>query len=906
MKKALFFPWQISLCAVGCLCASSDIAKAQVTTDGTVNTQVTQDGNVAEITGGQTKGSNLFHSFQDFSVPTGNEAFFNNANEISNIFSRVTGGNISNIDGLIRSNGSASLFLINPAGIIFGENARLDIGGSFYGSSASSILFEEGRFSAVDLENPRLTINAPIGLDFRDRAGDIVNRSGLSETVTLVETGINGEDILYEFEGDRIGLEVNGGKNVALIGGNVAIENSGITAPGGRVTVGGLSQAGVVTFNEDGSFIFPEAIAKADVSLVSDRDSSGRLSYSVLNVRSNTGGAIDIKARDLVARNSNILSGIEAGLFNSVSGDINIDADSISSDNLSIESSISNGAGRGGDINLNADSLALNASFISSNIFSDSGSLGKISLNADLLVLKNSTISSELSNTVGTGGDINLNANSLTLNNSKIRFSNLARQGAVRSISLIADAIDLNDSWIESSKFYGFDFGEGSGADINLIADAIDLNDSRIISGMNTGGRFDRDIFVEGNIELGDINIDANSLALNNNSWIVSDLNYYLVNLGGDTFIRGDIQLGDINIDANFFTLNNNSWVISDINTAAFEGDIFIEGDIELGDISINTNSLLLTNKSDILAQTNTSANASNIQIFADRSITINGVNSSISSQTGGSGNAGEIEIDTSKLNIVNSGRISTSNLLIKTLENPPAGGILNKKILEQPIEGLGNAGTIDVSATDISLSDRGGITSFASTGGGNINLQVDDVLSLRNNSEILATAGEPENPSNAGNINIDADLILAFPNGSNDITANAFDGNGGNIQITTKGMLGIQEREQNPLINDINASSRFNLDSDFSISPAAFIPTKRTTELPSSVVEAEPITVRACQANQEAVTKSGIIQPIETSQGKIQPARGVEIAESGEVILTAHRTNNRGERIPDRSSNCD
>ena len=141
------------------------VTLAQVTTDGTVNTQVNQNGNSAEITGGETRGGNLFHSFQDFSVPTGNEAFFNNANDISNIFSRVTGGNISNINGAIRANGSASLFLINPAGIIFGENARLDIGGSFYSSSASSILFEDGEFSATDLTTPPvLTINAPIGL----------------------------------------------------------------------------------------------------------------------------------------------------------------------------------------------------------------------------------------------------------------------------------------------------------------------------------------------------------------------------------------------------------------------------------------------------------------------------------------------------------------------------------------------------------------------------------------------------------------------------------------------------------------------------------------------------------------------------------------------------------------------
>jgi filamentous hemagglutinin family protein len=103
-------------------------ATAQVTPDGTTSTTVNADGNNFEINDGDRAGGNLFHSFRDFSVRNGGEAFFNNANDIVNIFSRVTGGNISNIDGLLRANGGANLFLINPAGIIFGNNARLDIG----------------------------------------------------------------------------------------------------------------------------------------------------------------------------------------------------------------------------------------------------------------------------------------------------------------------------------------------------------------------------------------------------------------------------------------------------------------------------------------------------------------------------------------------------------------------------------------------------------------------------------------------------------------------------------------------------------------------------------------------------------------------------------------------------------
>ncbi len=129
------------------------------------------------ISGGAVRGNNLFHSFREFNIGEGKGGYFENPAAIKNIFSRVTGINPSEILGTLGVLGNANLFFLNPNGILFGPNARLDLRGSFLGTTADSIVFPDGKqFSATNPEAaPLLTVNVqqPIGLVFQDNSGEI-------------------------------------------------------------------------------------------------------------------------------------------------------------------------------------------------------------------------------------------------------------------------------------------------------------------------------------------------------------------------------------------------------------------------------------------------------------------------------------------------------------------------------------------------------------------------------------------------------------------------------------------------------------------------------------------------------------------------------------------------------------
>ncbi len=217
---------------------ASDLS-AQIVKDTTLpnNSSVRIEDNIKIIEGGTQQGTNLFHSFEQFSVSIDSTAYFNNISNIENIITRITGKSISNIDGILRANGTANLFLINPNGIVFGENAALDIGGSFLATTASSINFADGtKFSATQPQTaPLLTINVPIGLQFGSTAAPIRNQS---------QASVNGATNLFR---QPAGLQVPTGKTLALIGGDITLEGGNLTANSGQIEIGSVGDNSLVS-----------------------------------------------------------------------------------------------------------------------------------------------------------------------------------------------------------------------------------------------------------------------------------------------------------------------------------------------------------------------------------------------------------------------------------------------------------------------------------------------------------------------------------------------------------------------------------------------------------------------------------------------------------------------------------
>ncbi|MGP1387671.1 MAG: filamentous hemagglutinin N-terminal domain-containing protein [Thainema sp.] len=222
--------WAISALSISFILGIQSSVKAQSITsspDGT-GTIVSPNGQQFEIRGGQISGRNQFHSFDRFNLNTGETANFITNENIQNVLGRIIGGEPSSINGLLQlTGGNANLYLINPTGIIFGPEARLDVPSSFFATTADHLRFGENLFDVYN------------SIDFSELTGD--------------PTG-------FIFTSDRVGAILNLGElqvpngDLALLGGTV-ISTGSLSATEGRIIITAVEGGNEVNINYDGSLL---------------------------------------------------------------------------------------------------------------------------------------------------------------------------------------------------------------------------------------------------------------------------------------------------------------------------------------------------------------------------------------------------------------------------------------------------------------------------------------------------------------------------------------------------------------------------------------------------------------------------------------------------------------------------
>ncbi|HEY9639354.1 MAG TPA: CHAT domain-containing protein [Coleofasciculaceae cyanobacterium] len=198
--------------------------------DGT-QTRVTRHGERFDITGGQRSrdGANLFHSLEELGLSRDQIANFQSDPEIRNILTRVVGGHASVIDGLLQvTGGHSNLFLINPAGIIFGANARLNVPASFTATTATNIGFNTGWFNAIGSTDYAALVGDPNRFAFT-----------LSQPGSILNAGI---------------LSVAAGQRLALLGGTV-VNTGEVSAAGGQIVIAAVPGENLVRLSQPGSLL---------------------------------------------------------------------------------------------------------------------------------------------------------------------------------------------------------------------------------------------------------------------------------------------------------------------------------------------------------------------------------------------------------------------------------------------------------------------------------------------------------------------------------------------------------------------------------------------------------------------------------------------------------------------------
>ncbi len=503
-----FFTGKIAV-ILGMAFALTLYTPAQITTDGSIGS-----GSPMTLTGpnyaidaklGAQHSGNLFHSFGQFNINAGESAVFTGPDSIASVIARVTGGQPSLIDGILKSEiKNADFYFINPAGVIFGKQSQIEVDGAFNVSTADYLKFADHQIYPARLATPAILTTAPPSA--------------------------------YGFLRDTpAGIAINGTKIQAdgvfsVIGGDIEVNGGLIEGKGGRVNLVSVQSQGEAIITEDAhGFPFQlEAFAQlGEVRLVGNstvddppppaqmpppgQPPGPPFEAGIIIVDGNS-GIINIQSDSLkILGGAGILvSNVESGRINIFSGTILIDGVGNQRD-LGILSN-TRAEAHGGDISIIADSLTLiNGATVGANSFG-TGNAGNVTVNVKTLLLDGqggplTKISSETrgENAGGNGGNIAITAEDISVVNHGIITANTFGSGEGGNIIIDTGSLKIKEAGITANTH-----GVGNGGFIDITASSIIAEGP----GMPLAGIFAETVSPTNGGKSGDITINTGALRL--------------------------------------------------------------------------------------------------------------------------------------------------------------------------------------------------------------------------------------------------------------------------------------------------------------------------------------------------------------------------------------------------------
>jgi filamentous hemagglutinin family protein len=787
---------------------SSLLALAAISARAAPPTSITLDGSFGHAAGvvnptstglyrvtpsmGLSAGPNLFQSFGTFNVGTGDTVDFTANAGTQNVIARVTGGSASSIDGTIESD-APNFFLLNPAGVMFGANAQVNLTGAFTVSTANYAKLSDGTIFYADTQHP-------------------INDAGLTSAPIsafgfLTVAGQTPAPISF------LGTQFTNAGGIHVIGGNLTLDQGArLLAPGGDLTLFSAASSGEVPFtlSSPGSG-FASATTTSFGNITIQNQSTAAIDSA------QGGGSIVIRGGKMVVDNSTI-------------------------------SSANSGSNPGGAISVQANQLDVQSGGAITASTSAGGSAGNVTIQANALTIDNSgntgvtdsgIYSQSLGGSTGNSGDISLDiSSSLTLldggqisaaadgsgneGNATVQAGSLAMQSTPNAFvpGIAGNNVTIDVSGVMSLDNYSIIANEGN---IDLQAGSLDMSgiDSQIATG--GGSTAIVDVSVRGSLNMtngsiaavstgyadthggcGSVEVHAQNLTMNTTSGHVSGITAQDIAFDGtnetqagnvtvtvdDTLsllgfsqiessvaaIRtssteplGSGNAGRVSVTAKNLLIdgtgNTSVPSFSSITrTGIFSASLAAAPALEAGfvdnagNVLVNVTGLLaITGKGEIGAETETAGLGGNVTIHAGDLYLSNG---SVTAEAQASGNGGTISITTPGLDLTDGAKIAASSV-------------------------SSNAGDILLNVENLKVTDGSAITASAGDDGGSITADIGNLFYLDDATVETSASGGPTTVG--GNITIDP-VLLVLDQGL--ISASDPDGSGGKINITADNYL--------------------------------------------------------------------------------------------------------------------